>query len=112
MFLLKLATDYSEAMSNDKRIAVMSFTGSTAVGKRVAVNVQQRFGKSILELGGNNALIGWLVPMCCFKHTRCFTVCDDADLNMVIPSVVFGAVGTAGQRCTTTRRLVGARARG
>jgi len=57
-FISNCPSDYSEAMSNDKRIGVLSFTGSTAVGKRVAVNVQQRFGKSILELGGNNALIG------------------------------------------------------
>lgn len=69
---------------------MVSFTGSTSVGKEVALNVQRRFGKSILELGGNNAIIG----------------CQDADIEMLIRSVLFACVGTAGQRCTTTRRLI------
>ncbi|HAG15660.1 MAG TPA: aldehyde dehydrogenase family protein [Bacteroidales bacterium] len=74
----------------DKRIPLFSVTGSTAVGKRVAKIVGQRLGKTILELGGNNAVI----------------VSDSADLDMAIPTIVFGAVGTAGQRCTSTRRVI------
>lgn len=74
----------------DKRIQLFSVTGSTAVGKRVGQIVGQRLGKTILELGGNNAVI----------------VSDSADLEMAIPSIVFGAVGTAGQRCTSTRRII------
>ncbi len=74
----------------DKRIPLFSVTGSTAVGKRVGQIVGQRLGKTILELGGNNAVI----------------VSDSADLEMAIPSIVFGAVGTAGQRCTSTRRVI------
>ena len=77
-------------MVNDKNVALISFTGSTKVGRLVGTNVAQRFGKSILELGGNNAII--------------FT--ENADLNMSIIGAVFGAVGTAGQRCTSTRRLI------
>jgi len=77
-------------MSNDSRVALLSFTGSTRVGREVAKTVAGRFGKSILELGGNNAII----------------VSEHADLNMVLIGTVFGAVGTAGQRCTTTRRLI------
>uniref|UniRef100_A0A4W3IRD6 aldehyde dehydrogenase (NAD(+)) n=1 Tax=Callorhinchus milii TaxID=7868 RepID=A0A4W3IRD6_CALMI len=82
--------DVGAAMSKDERLDLLSFTGSTNVGNQVAVDIQKRFGKCLLELGGNNAII----------------VFDDADLNMVVPSVLFAAVGTAGQRCTTTRRLV------
>ncbi|MDA3952516.1 MAG: aldehyde dehydrogenase family protein [Bacteroidales bacterium] len=74
----------------DKRIPLFSVTGSTAVGKHVGQIVGQRLGKTILELGGNNAVI----------------VSDSADLDMAIPSIVFGAVGTAGQRCTSTRRVI------
>jgi L-aminoadipate-semialdehyde dehydrogenase len=74
----------------DRRIPLFSVTGSTAVGKRVARIVGDRLGKTILELGGNNAVI----------------VSDKADLDMAIPSIVFGAVGTAGQRCTSTRRVI------
>lgn len=74
----------------DKRIPLFSVTGSTAVGKRVGQVVGQRLGKTILELGGNNAVI----------------VSESADLDMAIPSIVFGAVGTAGQRCTSTRRVI------
>lgn len=73
----------------DRRVPLMSFTGSCAVGGKVAGKVAERFGRSILELGGNNAII----------------LMDDADLDMAIPGIVFGSVGTAGQRCTTTRRL-------
>jgi len=79
-----------ERMLNDKRIQLISVTGSTAVGKHAAEVVSKRFGKTILELGGNNAII----------------VTPDADLKIAIPSIVFGAVGTAGQRCTTSRRVI------
>lgn len=81
--------EVGDAMAIDKRLPLISFTGSTQVGRKVALRVQDRFGKSILELGGNNAII----------------VCEDADMNLVIPSVLFACVGTCGQRCTTTRRL-------
>ncbi len=79
-----------EGMLHDKRIPLMSVTGSTRVGRHAGSSVAARFGKSILELGGNNALI--LTPQ--------------ADLKIAIPGTVFGAVGTAGQRCTTTRRVI------
>lgn len=79
-----------ERILNDKRVEMVSVTGSTNVGKHAAEVVSKRFGKTILELGGNNAII--LTP--------------DADLKLAIPAVVFGAVGTAGQRCTSTRRLI------
>jgi aldehyde dehydrogenase (NAD+) len=79
-----------ERILNDKRVALVSVTGSTRVGKHASEVVAKRFGKTILELGGNNAII--MTP--------------DADLKMAIPAIVFGAVGTAGQRCTTTRRLI------
>jgi aldehyde dehydrogenase (NAD+) len=79
----------------DPRVALVSFTGSSAVGREVAQTVAGRFGKSLLECAGNNAII----------------VAEDADLDLVVPSVVFGAVGTAGQRCTTTRRLIVHRSR-
>jgi len=79
-----------EAMAKDHRVALVSATGSTRMGKSVGQNVAARMGKYLLELGGNNAII----------------ITDTADLKLVIPGVVFGAVGTAGQRCTTTRRLI------
>jgi len=74
----------------DSRIQLFSVTGSTVFGKRVGGIVGKRLGKTILELGGNNAII----------------VSDHADLGMSVPAIVFGSVGTAGQRCTTTRRLI------
>lgn len=74
----------------DTRIALISFTGSTEVGKTIAKIVSERLGRSLLELSGNNAII----------------VDETANLDLVVPAVVFGAVGTAGQRCTTTRRLI------
>merc|ERR1712168_1402830 len=83
-------TDVGQKMAADPRIKLVSFTGSTEVGKKVALTVQNRFGKHLLELGGNNAL----------------TVNHDADIEMVVRSAVFACVGTAGQRCTTTRRLI------
>jgi len=75
---------------NDKRIPLISVTGSTRVGKRIGRIAGERLAKTIMELGGNNAII----------------ISKDADLDMVIPSVIFGAIGTAGQRCTSTRRLI------
>ena len=74
----------------DKRIPLFSVTGSTAVGKHISGIVGERLGSSIMELGGNNALI----------------ISKEADLELAIPAIVFGAVGTAGQRCTTTRRVI------
>jgi aldehyde dehydrogenase (NAD+) len=78
-----------EALVNDARVPLLSFTGSTEVGRRVSETVARRLGRTILELGGNNGLI----------------VMDDANLDLALRAVLFGAVGTAGQRCTTTRRL-------
>ena len=82
--------DLGETLAVDTRVALLSFTGSSRVGKAVAGTVSARFGKVLLECGGNNAVV----------------VAEDADLDLVVPAVVFGAVGTAGQRCTTTRRLI------
>ncbi len=82
--------DVGEQMVDDPRIALVSATGSTRMGREVGPRVAARFGKCLLELGGNNAII----------------VAPSADLDMAIPGIVFGAVGTAGQRCTTTRRLI------
>jgi len=79
-----------ERMLNDRRIPLLSLTGSTEVGRHAAQVISKRLGKYILELGGNNAII--LTP--------------NANLKMAIPAIVFGAVGTAGQRCTSTRRLI------
>ncbi|SJZ50511.1 L-piperidine-6-carboxylate dehydrogenase [Sediminibacterium ginsengisoli] len=79
-----------EWISNDTRIPLVSATGSTRMGKALSATVAGRLGRSILELGGNNAII----------------ISKDADLDMSIIGAVFGAVGTAGQRCTTTRRLI------
>ncbi len=82
--------EVGQKMLEDHRLPLISFTGSTAVGRRVGETVSGRFGKTILELGGNNAVI----------------LMEDADLSIAIPSIVFGAVGTAGQRCTSTRRVL------
>src|SRR5688572_5712873 len=82
--------DVGEWMSNDGRIPLVSATGSTRMGKAVGAAVAARLGRSLLELGGNNAII----------------ISKDADLDLAILGSVFGAVGTAGQRCTTTRRLI------
>ena len=81
--------DIGEQLVRDKRVPVISATGSTAMGRKVAPIVAERFGKSILELGGNNAII----------------VAPSADLDLAFQGIVFGAVGTCGQRCTTTRRI-------
>jgi aldehyde dehydrogenase (NAD+) len=81
--------DVGEAIAADPRVPVVSFTGSIPVGRRVAERVAARLGRSILELGGNNAII----------------VLEDANLDLATRAIAFGAVGTAGQRCTSTRRL-------
>jgi aldehyde dehydrogenase (NAD+) len=82
-------SDLAQAFVDDKRIPLISFTGSTKVGRMVGERVAQRMGRSLLELGGNNAII----------------LDESADLKLAVPGIVFGAVGTAGQRCTSTRRL-------
>ena len=79
-----------EALICEPRVPLISFTGSTSMGRHVSETVSKRFGKSILELGGNN----------------CIIVDETADMKLVIPAVVFGSVGTAGQRCTSTRRIL------
>lgn len=79
----------AEKFVNDTRVPLISFTGSTPVGRRIGELVSKRLGRSLLELSGNNAII----------------VDESADLKLAVPAIVFGAVGTAGQRCTTTRRL-------
>lgn len=82
--------EIGKLMANDKRVPLISATGSTRMGKSVGAAVGERLGRSLLELGGNNAII----------------ITPTADLKMVVPGAVFGAVGTAGQRCTSTRRLI------
>jgi aldehyde dehydrogenase (NAD+) len=82
--------EIGKLMANDTRVPLISATGSTRMGKSVGAAVGQRLGRSLLELGGNNAII----------------ITPSADLKMVVPGAVFGAVGTAGQRCTSTRRLI------
>jgi aldehyde dehydrogenase (NAD+) len=82
--------EIGKLMANDKRLPLISATGSTRMGKSVGAAVGERLGRSLLELGGNNAII----------------IAPSADLKMVVPGAVFGAVGTAGQRCTSTRRLI------
>jgi aldehyde dehydrogenase (NAD+) len=82
-------TELAERFVDDRRVDLISFTGSTTVGRKVGERVAARLGKSLLELGGNNAII----------------VDEFANLNLAVPSIVFGAVGTAGQRCTSTRRV-------
>lgn len=79
-----------EYLTEDTSVSLISATGSTRMGKKVGAKVAERFGKSILELGGNNAII----------------ITENADLDTTLVGAVFGAVGTAGQRCTTTRRLI------
>ena len=83
-------SDLAQQFVDDKRVPLISFTGSTKVGRMVGERVARRMGRSLLELGGNNAII----------------VDPTADLKLAIPAIAFGAVGTAGQRCTTTRRLI------
>jgi len=82
--------DVGEAMLEDEKVGLISITGSTSVGRHANEVVARRFGKMICELGGNNAIL----------------VSKHADLKLAIPAIVFGAVGTAGQRCTSTRRVI------
>ncbi|MGC8520297.1 MAG: aldehyde dehydrogenase family protein [Steroidobacteraceae bacterium] len=83
------SADLATRFVEDRRVALVSFTGSTAVGRKVGERVAARLGKSLLELGGNNAII----------------VDESANLDLAVPAILFGAVGTAGQRCTSTRRV-------
>ena len=82
--------DIGELFLHDDRLPLISFTGSTKIGRHVAQSVARRFGRTILECGGNNAII----------------VAKDADLEMATRAILFAAVGTSGQRCTTTRRVI------
>jgi len=82
--------EIAETLVNDTRVPLISATGSTNVGRKVSAKVASRLGRSILELGGNNAII----------------ITESADLKIAIPGIVFGSVGTCGQRCTTTRRII------
>lgn len=82
--------DIGKSMAKDQRIKLLSFTGSTTVGREIGVEVQKRFGKSILELGGNNCLI----------------INEDADFENALDAAFFGCIGSTGQRCTSTRRLI------
>src|ERR1700683_29187 len=88
-------TGLAQRFVEDRRVALVSFTGSTHVGRQIGVKVAERLGQSLLGLGGNNALI----------------VDEHANLDLAVPAIVFGAVGTAGQRCTTTRRVLVHRSR-
>src|SRR5437763_11596714 len=88
--LIDAGRDAGARLAADPRVSLLSFTGSSAVGRQIAQVVAGRFGRCLLECSGNNAII----------------VAADADLDLVVPAVVFGAVGTAGQRCTSTRRLL------
>jgi aldehyde dehydrogenase (NAD+) len=82
--------EVGQRLVDDRRVPLVSFTGSTVQGRKVATSVASRFGHSILELGGNNAIV----------------VMDDANLDLALRAILFAAVGTAGQRCTTLRRLI------
>ncbi|HSB88462.1 MAG TPA: aldehyde dehydrogenase family protein [Anaerolineales bacterium] len=95
LFNLVIGTgrEVGDLLLNDRRVPLISFTGSTDVGRRVSESVARRFGRTILELGGNNAII----------------VAEDASLDLATRAILFGAVGTAGQRCTTTRRIIAQR---
>ncbi len=84
------SNELAQTFVDDARVNLISFTGSCAVGKHVGQRVAARMGKSLLELGGNNAII----------------IDESANLELAVPSIVFGAVGTAGQRCTSTRRVI------
>src|SRR6266513_3948335 len=88
--LVESGTELATRFVADRRVALISFPGSTEVGRKVGERVAARLGKSLLELGGNNAII----------------VDETANLDLAVPAIVFGAVGTAGQRCTSTRRVL------
>ena len=89
------SNELAQQFVDDKRINLISFTGSCAVGKQISEHVSARMGKCLLELGGNNAII----------------VDEHANMDLVVPAIVFGSVGTAGQRCTSTRRIIAHRSR-
>ncbi|MFI4895894.1 MAG: aldehyde dehydrogenase family protein [Steroidobacterales bacterium] len=93
--LLDAGSEHGQRLVADPRVALLSFTGSTQVGRQIGQAVAARLGKSLLELGGNNAIL----------------VDDTADLDLAARAIVFGALGTAGQRCTTTRRVLVQRSR-
>jgi L-aminoadipate-semialdehyde dehydrogenase len=93
--LLDHGSEHGQRLVADRRVALLSFTGSTQVGRQIGQAVAARLGRSLLELGGNNAII----------------VDESADLDLAARAIVFGALGTAGQRCTTTRRVLVHRAR-
>jgi aldehyde dehydrogenase (NAD+) len=82
--------DVGDLLLKDKRVPLVSFTGSTLIGRHISETVAKRFGRTILELGGNNAIV----------------VAEDADLDLASRAILFGAVGTSGQRCTSTRRII------
>src|SRR6202790_417131 len=86
---IETGTELATRFVEDRRVALISFTGSTEIGRKVGERVAARLGKSLLELGGNNAVI----------------VDETANLDLAVPAIVFGAIGTAGQRCTSTRRV-------
>jgi aldehyde dehydrogenase (NAD+) len=86
---IETGTELATRFVEDRRVALISFTGSTEVGRKVGERIATRLGKSLLELGGNNAVI----------------VDETANLDLAVPAIVFGAIGTAGQRCTSTRRV-------
>ena len=88
--LIGRGSTVGEQLISDERVPLVSFTGSTHMGRHVSETLAKRFGQCILELGGNN----------------CIIVDETADMDMVVPAIAFGAVGTAGQRCTSTRRLI------
>src|SRR5207244_3321008 len=88
--LIDAGREAARRRASDPRVALVSFTGSSAVGHQIAGSVAGRVGRTLVECSGNNAII----------------VAEDAELDLVVPAVVFGAVGTAGQRCTTTRRVI------
>ncbi|GAB4538632.1 MAG: aldehyde dehydrogenase family protein [Anaerolineae bacterium] len=92
VFNLAIGTgrEVGEMMINDSRLPLISFTGSVQIGRRIAETVARRLGRTILELGGNNGII----------------VAEDANLDLAVRAILFGAVGTAGQRCTSTRRII------
>src|SRR6202045_4615719 len=92
---IETGTELATRFVEDRRVALISFTGSTEVGRKVGERVATRLGKSLLELGGNNAVI----------------VDETANLDLAVPAIVFGAIGTAGQRCTSTRRVLVHRSR-
>jgi aldehyde dehydrogenase (NAD+) len=87
-------SDVGELLLKDKRLPLVSFTGSTKIGRHISETVAARFGRTILELGGNNAIV----------------VAEDADLDLAVRAILFAAVGTSGQRCTSTRRIIAQKA--